>query len=157
MSRTAGRAALLFTLALIAFALSAAVVLAQGVQSPPASAASMTLDLAFLQRMTGLLGFVISVAAMLYTFFANRRKDVERRFHEGSKRMDRHDLRLQALEQDVKGMPGKEDLHRLELALVEMSGDMRAMTATMDGLAKSVTRTETAVTRHERHLSGETP
>ena len=83
------------------------------------------------------------------------RKDIERRFQEGSKRMDRHDLRLQALEQTVQGMPGKDDMHRLELQLSEIAGDMKGMSATMLGMSQSMARTEKIVGRHDEHLMGD--
>ncbi|QEW21214.1 hypothetical protein LA6_003422 [Marinibacterium anthonyi] len=115
----------------------------------------VTLDLNFLKDLTGVLAFAISVISMIYAVVGNRRKDIERRFHEGSKRMDRHDLRLQELAQTVQGMPGKDDMHRLELQLSEIAGDMKAMSATMLGMSQSMARTEKIVGRHEDHLMGD--
>ncbi|MBB96940.1 MAG: hypothetical protein CML68_20375 [Rhodobacteraceae bacterium] len=115
----------------------------------------MTFDLDSLYRVLSLVGLIMSTVALAYSWFANRRKDVDRRFYEGSKRMDRHDLRLQALEQGLGTLPGREDLHRLELHLSGMSGDMKAMTATMEGMAESMARTEKIVGRHEDHLMGD--
>jgi hypothetical protein len=114
----------------------------------------MTLDLDYVYKILLLLSLVLSIGAVFYAWFANRRKDIDRRFHEGSKRMDRHDLRLQAVEQDVKSMPGTPDLHRLEMQLVSISGDMKAISATMTGMHKSLERTENIVGRHEDHLRG---
>ena len=115
------------------------------------------MELENLQRvyvLFSILSLILSFGAAIYTWFANRRKDVDRRFHEGSKRMDRHDLRLQALEQDVKSMPGNSDLHRVELSLSEIAGDMKAMSASLLGMHESLKRTENAVSRHEDHLRG---
>lgn len=114
----------------------------------------MTLDLDALYRVLAIVSTFASLGAMIFAWLAGRRKDVDRRFQEGSKRMDRHDLRLQALEQDVKAMPGSADLHRLELHLSEMSGDMKAMSATLVAMAESQARTERIVSRHEDHLRG---
>lgn len=144
------RVATLFVLSLVFLLLCAAAVFAQG--APAGTADGVTLDLALMQRLAALLSFLISVVAMVYAFFATRRKDIDRRFHEGSKRMDRHDLRLQALEQDVMAMPGKDDLHRVELSLGEIAGDMKAMAATLVAMGQSVQRTEKIVGRHEDHL-----
>lgn len=145
-----GRIAFWSTVVLILYFLFSEAALAQVAQ--PSGSPGVTLDLVLLQRASGLLSFVLSVGAVIYTFFANRRKDVERRFHEGSKRMDRHDLRLQALEQDVMAMPGKDDLHRVEMSLGEIAGDMKAISATMVGMSQSIQRTEKIVGRHEDHL-----
>lgn len=115
----------------------------------------MTVNIDLIFKLASLFSIFVSCAAMLVAFFGNRRKYMDERFHEGSKRMDRHDLRLQALEQDVKSMPGREELHRVELSLSEIAGDMRAMSATMSGMAGSIERTERIVGRHEDHLRGD--
>lgn len=99
-----------------------------------------------------LASFAISVGAMVYAFFVNRRKDVDERFRDGSKRMDRHDGRIATLEQTVQAMPEKEDLHQLQLKLAEMNGSLLRMTAVMDGNAQIMGRLETIVSRHEDHL-----
>lgn len=114
----------------------------------------MTIDLENLYRLLGLVSLIISIGTAFYAWFSIRRKDVDRRFNEGSKRMDRHDLRLQALEQEQKSMPGGADLHRLELQLGSISGDMKAISATMTGMHDSLKRTENIVSRHEDHLRG---
>lgn len=114
----------------------------------------MTVDLDTLYRGLAILSTLASLGAVVFAWFAGRRKDVDRRLQEGSKRMDRHDLRLQALEQDVKAMPGKDDMHRLELHLSEMAGDMKAMSSTLVAMAESQARTERIVSRHEDHLRG---
>lgn len=114
----------------------------------------MILDLDYLYRILLLLSLVLSIGAVFYAWFANRRKDIDRRFHEGSKRMDLHDLRLQALEQDVKSMPGSTELHRLEIQLGGIAGDMKAISASMSGMHESLKRTENIVSRHEDHLRG---
>lgn len=114
----------------------------------------MTVDLDSLYRVLAIVSALISIGAAVFAWLATRRKDVDRRFQEGSKRMDRHDLRLQALEQDVKAMPGSVDMHRLELSLSEMAGDMKAMAASMQAMAKSQERAENIISRHEEHLRG---
>jgi len=96
--------------------------------------------------------FILSVAAIVYAVFANRRKYVDERFDEGARRMTKHDARIGRLEQAVQTMPGKDDTHRLEMMLVEMAGDMKAIRATMRGMSESLSRTEGIVGRHEDHL-----
>ncbi len=96
--------------------------------------------------------FAISIAAMIYAFFVNRRKDVDERFREGSKRMDRHENRIAAVEQTVQTMPGKDDMHSLQIELVKQTGSLNEMRAVMEGNAKIMARLETIVSRHEDHL-----
>ena len=146
-----GRAALAGTIVLIVFCLAAAAAMAQ----PAQAGSGVTVNVDLLYKIAGLVSIVISITAMLVTVLGNRRKDIDRRFRDGSKRMDTHDLRLQALEQDVRSMPGKDDLHRLELQLSGIAGDMKAISASMVGMAQSINRTEKIVGRHEEHLRGD--
>lgn len=102
---------------------------------------------------------ILSVVALGTTFFRTRRKAGDDRFalidvrlQDGSKRMDRHDGRIASVEQAVKNLPDKDDVHRLQLGLTEMIGEMKAMGATMDGNAKIMGRLEIIVTRHDDHL-----
>ena len=97
-------------------------------------------------------GVVLPLLVAVYTFLATRRTDVDNRFEAGDERMDRQEARIAWLEQTVQVMPDKDDTHRLHIMLSEMSGDMKAMCATMDGMKASLSRTEDIVTRHEDHL-----
>jgi len=99
--------------------------------------------------------FVLSIAAMGYALFANRRKYVDERFKEGSGRMDRHEARIARLEQTVSTMPGSGDIHGIQLNMERMTGAMQRLEAVMEGNAKIMARLETIVTRHEEHLLGE--
>lgn len=96
--------------------------------------------------------FAISVTAMIYAFFVNRRKDVDRRFADGSDRMDRHEKRISTIEQTVQTMPVKDDMHALQLELVKQTGSLNEMRAVMEGNAKIMARLEAIVSRHEDHL-----
>ena len=99
-----------------------------------------------------LASFALSITAMVYAFFASRRKDVDDRFRNGSKRMDRHENRIAAIEQTVQTMPGKDDMHSLQLELVKQTGSLNEMRAVMEGNAKIMARLEAIVSRHEDHL-----
>ncbi|WP_439523193.1 DUF2730 family protein [Marivita sp.] len=98
------------------------------------------------------LALLISVAVGVYAFFVNRRTDVDQRFHDGTQRMNRLQERISNLETEFKQMPGKDEVTDLRLLLADMGGDMKAMTATMHSMAKSMERLENSVTRHEDHL-----
>lgn len=109
--------------------------------------------------LTVTLSLIVSLTAMMFAWFRTRRKDLDGKFDRiderltgGSRRMNTYDLRLQALEQTVDSMPGKDHLHRLEVALTEIGGDLKAMTASMNSVAESQRRTEAVVMAHEDHL-----
>lgn len=111
----------------------------------------MALDLDSALKLASLL---LSLGAVVYAFFANRKKDTDARFKDGSKRMDRHENRIVALEQTVKSMPGTGDIHALQLELVKQTGELAEMRAVMKGNAKIMERLENIVSRHEDHLIG---
>jgi hypothetical protein len=98
------------------------------------------------------LALLISVGACVYAFFVNRRKDVDQRFTEGSRRMDRIDARVAKLESALEAMPGKDDVHSLRLLLADMGGEMKAIHATMGGMSETMKRLENSVARHDDHL-----
>ena len=112
----------------------------------------MTVDVSLLNQIAGVLGFCIAVASMIFTFFATRSKATEERFKTGSDRMDRHDKRLQTLEQTVQALPGREDIHNIEIHVERMAGEMGRVTAVMEAQTKLMERLERVVTRHEDHL-----
>lgn len=109
-------------------------------------------SLADVQGVLGLIALVISICSTVITIFATRNKGLETRFKTGSDRMDRHELRLQKLEQLVQSQPSREDMHKLELGLTRVVGSIERMEAVLDGNQKIMTRLETIVTRHEDHL-----
>lgn len=109
----------------------------------------MNLDLDTIIKLASL---GLSLGAVVFTFFATRKKDVEHRFELGRKTFADHELRIAALETAQLNMPKNTDLHRLELTLSEIGGDMKALRATMRGMSESMARTEAIVNRHEAHL-----
>jgi len=98
------------------------------------------------------LPFLLTAAAMLFTWFRTRRSGVDERFKAGSKRMADLELRVQAVELSLGTMPDKDDMHSLQLMLSEMGGDMKAMRATMRSVAESQGRLEIVTTRHEDYM-----
>lgn len=102
-------------------------------------------SLGVLRDLFSIIAMVFSAGFGLYTFFAVRRKDV-------TARLDRHDSRLQTLEQTVASQPSIADMHKIELMMAEMTGSMGRIEAVMEGNAKIMGRLETIVTRHEDHL-----
>lgn len=76
----------------------------------------------------------------------------EARLLEAERRADRHATQVTALAQTVASMPGHSALHQLEITLTSMRGDLREMSAVMEGNAKVMARLEMVVTRHEDHL-----
>ncbi len=98
------------------------------------------------------LGLILPVVAGIYTYVATRRKDVDAAFQANTARIDRLDARVVRIEDTIGAMPGKDDMHGLQLELVKQTGAMNEMRAVMAGNAKIMERLEIIVSRHETHL-----
>ncbi|ANT39895.1 hypothetical protein RGUI_0825 [Rhodovulum sp. P5] len=83
---------------------------------------------------------------------AERHSQIEERFRQGSRRMDDLTRRTDALEGTVRQLPGKDDIHAVQLEMAKISGALGEMRAVMDGSNKIMARLEAIVSRHEDHL-----
>lgn len=101
-----------------------------------------------------LLATGVSFGTAVFAWYRTRSKDLENRLKDGADRMDRHDGRISRLEQTVQSMPASADMHKLELRLMEMSGEIRTLATAMEGTNQIMTRVERIVGRHEDHLLG---
>lgn len=108
----------------------------------------------FFLDTTVTLPLLASVFTLVFAWFRTRRSAVDERFKEGRDRMNRHEVRLNRLEQSVQNMPSSEDIHKIELAMERMSGSMSRMEAVFEGSQQIMARLETIVSRHEDHLLG---
>lgn len=99
-------------------------------------------------------GVVVTVVLAIIGWSRARWKAVDTRADALTARLDRHDQRLTAAEQAINGMPGKEDMHGLQLALMEVRGEIRSMAAGMSGQTDLLRRLEKVVDRQENHLMG---
>jgi len=112
----------------------------------------MTAD--FLDLWLKIISSVFSIGALVVAWIATRRKAINERLDTGSKRMDAHDLEIAALQAQVKSMPGKDDLHRVELSLSTIGGDIKALTAGVEANGETMSRFIRVVERQEQHLLG---
>lgn len=95
---------------------------------------------------------ILSFLSLAYAWWRTRSSAVDARFKSGSDRMDQHELRVQSLEQTVKSLPDRNDLHRIQLSMERMNGTMGRMEAVLEGNQQIMGRLEAIVSRHEDHL-----
>ncbi|WP_044008396.1 DUF2730 family protein [Leisingera methylohalidivorans] len=100
--------------------------------------------------------YAAALGCVIYTWFATRRSNVDARFKAGSDRMNALESRIQSTEQTLSTMPEKDDIHSLQLLLSDMGGELKAMRASMRGIAESQTRLEHISSRHEDYLREKT-
>lgn len=102
--------------------------------------------------LTITLGLIVTLVGAIVAWFRVRHASTDRRMEGLDARLNRHETRIQAAEQGLQSMPGREDLHGLSLAMSEMRGDMRELRAAMQGQSQILSRVETVVGRQEEHL-----
>ncbi|TXH36309.1 MAG: DUF2730 family protein [Rhodospirillaceae bacterium] len=61
--------------------------------------------------------------------------------------------RVDGLERDIQRLPSKDDLHRLQLEIAELVGEIKLVRSDCVSLTGLVQRVESAVTRHEMIIS----
>lgn len=95
---------------------------------------------------------VLSLAAMLFAWFRTRRQDVDERFSEVQSQLKQQAEHIQRAEIQLQGVPGRNDLHELQLAMVAQTGELKELRAILEANGKMMERVTEVVTRHEDHL-----
>lgn len=98
------------------------------------------------------LSTLFSFGSVLWTVFSGPSRRNASKLDDHASRLDRLDARLASVEQTLRGMPGKDDIHGVQLALSDMRGDLKNMQTSMSGNMEIMRRLELIVTRHEDHL-----
>lgn len=96
--------------------------------------------------------YVLSLSAAVYAWFVTRRRDVDGRMNRHADRIAGMESRLASLEHTVGGLPGQTDLHSIALQLKELGGEMKAMSAQMEGQTDLLRRMDRTVELHEEHM-----
>lgn len=91
------------------------------------------------------LSTIISFASVIWTIFSGPARRNGSRLDAHATRLDAHEMRLSGIDQTLRTIPGKQDLHDLEVAMTRLQGEMQTMSQIM-------TRLESLVSRHEDHL-----
>lgn len=100
------------------------------------------------------LALILSFGTSIWNIIGSSARNNGRRIDELGKRVDEADTRLASVQQTLRMMPGKDDLHQVTLALADIRGDLKAMNAEMQSTNKIMARLEHSVGRHDEHLSG---
>lgn len=98
------------------------------------------------------LSTLFSFGSVIWTIFSGPSRRNASKLDDHTSRLDRMDQRIASVEQTLRGMPGKDDIHGVQLALTEMRGDLKNMQTSMSGNMEIMRRLETIVIRHEDHL-----
>lgn len=116
----------------------------------------MVVDVDLLMKISALL---VSAGAFALSLVAMRTRSVDKEMDATTTAVHNNEVRITAIEralgslqQTVEHLPGKSEIHRLEITLTQISGQMGTIGATMEGQREIMQRLEAIVSRHEDHL-----
>ena len=84
-------------------------------------------SVADLQAWLGVLSLILSLGTALWVLFSGPSRKNATRLDDHAGRMNRHEARLQSLEQEVRSMPSKDDMHNLQESLTRMEGQFAVL------------------------------
>lgn len=102
--------------------------------------------------LTVTIGVIVTIALAVIGWFRMRHAAIDKSIKDCGARLDRHDVRIMAAEQTLKGMPGKDEMHALGLAISDLKGSIQTMGASVEGQRQILMRVENTVSRQEDHL-----
>lgn len=116
-----------------------------------------------LQQLVGpILSVLVPLAGAIYTWYATQKAAARKEIEGIGKRLDavelkivaaghnstalasvgaeleRHDRRIQSMEDELKHLPDKEAVHELKISIVSLEGTVKAMDAQLTGLNRLV-------------------
>ena len=98
------------------------------------------------------LSALLSFAVALWMIFSGPSRKNASQLEIHGKRLDDHNLRINGMEQAQRALPNSKDMHELELAMEQLKGELKTMSAVMSGQSAIMERLEAIVSRHENHL-----
>ncbi|WP_288457765.1 DUF2730 family protein [uncultured Sphingomonas sp.] len=101
-----------------------------------------------LGQLAGIGGALLGVANIFWTWINHGHLPTKTALEKLAGDVDRQDTRITKLEADICHLPTKDDLNRLELKVVEMLGQMKAVEVEMQATGRTLRRVED-------HLRGE--
>lgn len=98
------------------------------------------------------VALIMSIGAVFIAVMRTRKTEVDDRFKTGSDRMDRHEHRIAKIENAVAALPGREELHLMELGLTRVQGQLERIEATMGANRDTMTSLNETIRRVEDYL-----
>ncbi|MBP7242946.1 DUF2730 family protein [Amaricoccus sp.] len=97
-------------------------------------------------------GVIVTVLLAIIGWLQMRWGALSKRVDDQAARVEGHAARLTSAEAVIRTLPARDELHRIEVSLASMSGDMKTVSALLAGQRDLMQRMESVVARHEDHL-----
>ncbi len=96
------------------------------------------------------LSTLINFGTVIWNIFSGPSKRNALRLDEQSARLDRHEQRLSSMEQRSQSQPSREDFHKMEITMVELSSTMAVLTERLRPLEAITERAQEWMLEHNR-------
>lgn len=95
---------------------------------------------------------IFNLASLIWGVFSGPSRKNAQAIEAMSKEVELLKARMSLMEQELRTIPAKEEMHELELAMTRLQGELKTMSETMRGQSEIMKRLEALVSRHEDHL-----
>jgi len=102
--------------------------------------------------LTVTMGVIVTVVLAIVGWVHTRQKRTDDAMAALAARVDRHENRLTLMDQIVTGLPGKDDMHDLRIALEGLRGDVKEVRVALTASNDASRRQEVVVQRVEQYL-----
>jgi len=101
------------------------------------------MEIADINQWLGALALVISIGGAAYAWLNAGSKNNAEALKASASRLDSHGARIQSLEDAVRHLPAKDDVHELKLGLAKLEGTVGQVGERLDGVKRVVDRLDT--------------
>jgi len=95
-----------------------------------------------LKEYAGLLAVLISIGSTVWLWLTAGSRSNTDELRKVGEALDGHDRRIQSVEQEIKHMPSRETVHKLELTMKDMQTQLAAMAASSEATERTARRVE---------------
>lgn len=96
------------------------------------------------------LSTLINFGTVIWNIFSGPSKRNALRLDEHNARLDRHEHRLSAIEQRSQDQPSRQDFHKMEITMMELSSAMAVLTERLKPLEAITERAQEWMLEHNR-------
>lgn len=103
-----------------------------------------------LQGWLTLLALIIGLANTAWQFLTKDVRASAAKIKEHGKDLAEHDRRIQTIESELKHLPSKDEVAKLNIAIAEMRGDIKELDGHMESVTHTVRRIEDYLLKGEK-------
>lgn len=100
------------------------------------------MDLSIIMPWIGAALSIIALGTQLKAIISSGERKLEERVSKVEVKLIEHDRRVQAVENEMKHLPDRETVHKLQIDLTEMKGQMATMVKSSEATERATRRVE---------------